>query len=81
MSQEIIYRVIWGIGAYQEFTSVLDAVLFEKDLEVPKGYPQPYIIKLVDDMPPTDIFPSEVLKEISELLENSNKVKNITDKF
>tara|TARA_R110000737_G_scaffold351629_2_gene394461 strand:- start:1144 stop:1389 length:246 start_codon:yes stop_codon:yes gene_type:complete len=81
MSQKIIYRVIWGIGAYQDFTSVLDAVLFEKDLEVPKGYPQPYIIKLVDDMPPTDIFPNEVLKEISELLENSNKVKNITDKF
>jgi hypothetical protein len=31
---EIIYRVIWGIGAYQEFTSVLDAILFEKDLVV-----------------------------------------------
>ena len=81
MSQKIIYRVIWGIGAYQEFTSVLDAILFEKDLDIPKGYPQPHIIKLVDDMPPTDIFPNEVLKEISELLENSNKVKNITDKF
>jgi hypothetical protein len=81
MSQKIIYRVIWGIGAYQEFTSVLDAVLFEKDLDIPKGYPQPHIIKLVDNLPPIDIFPNEVLKEISELLENSNKVKNITDKF
>ena len=68
MSQEIIYRVIWGIGAYQDFPGVLDAILFERELEVPKGYPQPHIIKLVDDMPPTDIFPDDVLKEIAQML-------------
>ena len=76
-SQEIIYRVIWGIGAYQEFTSVLDAILFERKLEVPKGYPQPHIIKLVGDgMPPTDIFPDEVLKEIAEMLKNTKDESN-----
>ena len=76
-SQKIFYRVVWGIGAYQEFTSVLDAILFEKDLEIPKGYPQPHIIKFVgDDMPPTDIFPNEVLKEIAEMLKVSKDESN-----
>ena len=75
-SQEIIYRVIWGIGAYQEFTSVLDAILFERKLEEPKGYPQPHIIKLIDDGRPIDIFPDEVLKEIAEMLKNTKDESN-----
>ena len=74
MSQKIIYRVIWGIGAYQEFTSVLDAILFEKDLDVPKGYPQPHIIKLIDGVVQRDnITADSIFKEITELLENSKE--------
>ena len=49
MNQEIKYRVVWGIGVYQDFTSSLDALIFKKGLDVPKSYPQPLILKFIDN--------------------------------
>ena len=49
MNKEIKYRVVWGIGCYQDFTSCLDALIFKNKLDIPKGYPNPHISKLVDN--------------------------------
>ena len=47
--QQIKYRVVWGIGCYQDFTSILDSLIFKNGLDVPKSYPQPHISKWVDN--------------------------------
>lgn len=69
-SLEIKYRVVWGIGCFQDFTSVLDALLFQRELDVPQSYPQPHVTKWINGKPDHSqkITVESIFKEIAEML-------------
>lgn len=71
-NSKTFYRVIWGIGCYEDFASILDAKLLKNQLLSSvdfKDYPKPHISKFINGENQFDWKEDQIDKELGIILD------------